>query len=320
MNNNNTHSIMTPAKINLSLDVVGERADGYHLLETIMQSIALYDKITVSISEPSDQNTGKIDISALNPTFPCDSRNTCHKAAALFSKAFQPYSLDAVHGAGSSPKNVRIMIDKNIPLAAGLGGGSADAAAVLISLNELSGSPFTLAKLMQMGAVIGADVPFCLIGGTALCKGIGEIIEPLPPLESFPVVIVKANFGVSTQWAFRKLRMDNIGKRPNTPFVVRDIEEKDIEGLFTDTSNVLESVTVQEYPVIDAIKRALKELGAIGSLMSGSGPSVFGFFETREMASEAAKQLRKISRFEACFIQDTYTSASGPVETDEEQL
>lgn len=318
--------IMTPAKINLSLDVTGEREDGYHLLATVMQSVAIYDSITVSVSETSDQKAGTINITARNQAFPCDSRNTCHKAATLFLKEYQSIPADSVRGAVAAYRKIQIHIDKNIPLAAGLGGGSADAAAVLIALNELYHSPFSIEKLVHIGGEIGADIPFCIVGGTALCKGIGDIIEPLSPLDSFPVVIVKPDFGVSTKQVFRKLRMDRQAKRsdtlkikrPDTPAVVRDIEKKDITGLFMDTANVLESITIPEYPVIAEIKYALKEFGATGSMMSGSGPSVFGFFQTDEAALNAAGELRQIFGFESYFIQNTNTTATGPVKSNRE--
>ncbi|MHB1484554.1 MAG: 4-(cytidine 5'-diphospho)-2-C-methyl-D-erythritol kinase [Saccharofermentanales bacterium] len=318
--------IMTPAKINLSLDVTGEREDGYHLLETVMQSVALYDKITVSLSEPSEQDAGRIVITARNPAFPCDSRNTCHKAAALFSKAFLPFRTDSALGPVISQENIHIHIDKDIPLAAGLGGGSADAAAVLTALNELYGSPFTPDRLSKIGSAVGADVPFCLIGGTVLCEGIGDILKPLPPLDAVPVVIVKANFGVSTQWVFKKLKMESLSgspgygavRRPDTQMVVRDIEEKNIHGLFMNTANVLESVTIPEYPVIALIKSALADLGASGSMMSGSGPSVFGMFETDDEARIAAKKLKEMPGFSSCFIFNTRTTATGLIKKIEE--
>jgi len=311
-------TVKVPAKINLSLDVVGKRADGYHLLETVMQSIDLYDFITVALTDSPESESGGIRITADRPTFPCDSRNTCYKAAEQFLHAMKDIDGEEAEEKttgipSSSAKRILIHIDKKIPQAAGLAGGSADAAAVMIALNKLYGFPFSNATLANIGAKVGADVPFCLAGGTILCTGIGEILEPLPPLDGNPIVLVKPNFGVSTLWVFGKLDLSHLGKRPATDKVIQAIERQDFQALFAQTANVLESVTLPAYPVLVRIKDALLDAGAIGSLMSGSGPSVFGIFQTEELAETALQKIKKIHGFALYTILKTRTIRSGPI-------
>jgi len=303
-------TVKVPAKINLSLDVVGKREDGYHLLETIMQSIDLYDVIKVSLSDPSDSEPGSIRITADRPTFPCDSRNTCHKAASRFleslpEKAGRMTALDK--------RKIMIHIIKKIPQTAGLAGGSADAAAVLTALNILCGFPFTGEDLSRIGTKVGADVPFCLSGGTKICTGIGEILESLPAPGNVPVVLVKPDFGVSTPWVFEHLDLSHLEKRPDTTLVIRSIREQDMPAMFAATANVLESVTLPAYPILAKIKKALLDLGAIGSLMSGSGPSVFGIFKTEEQAEAAAAEIKKRREFASCIVLNTKTIQNGPI-------
>lgn len=323
-------TIKVPAKINLSLDVVGKREDGYHLLETVMQSIDLYDIIKVSLIDLPYSKSGNIQIIADNPTFPCDSRNTCHRAAEQFIKAWQSAKKEGLidennqsvtnekyNSISLETKTILIHITKNIPQAAGLAGGSADAAAVLTALNHLCGLPFTDGSLARFGSKVGADVPFCLTGGTVLCKGIGEILEPLPPLKCVPVVLVKPNFGVSTPWVFERLNINQLGKRPNTPGVVDAILEQNITELFDKTANVLESITLPAFPVLSRIKDTLLELGAVGALMSGSGPSVFGIFQTDEQAVAAVAKIKKISEFNSYTILKTDTVQNGPIRIDD---
>lgn len=323
-------TIKVPAKINLSLDVVGKREDGYHLLETVMQSIDLYDIIKVSLIDIPSSKSGNIQIIADNPTFPCDSRNTCYRAAEQFLKAWQSTKKEELldeknqvvtnekyNSISLATKTILIHITKNIPQAAGLAGGSADAAAVLTALNYLCGLPFTAVSLARIGAKVGADVPFCLSGGTVLCKGIGEILEPLVSLKCVPVVLIKPSFGVSTPWVFERLNIDKLGKRPNTIDVIRAISEQNIADLFNNTANVLESITLPAFPVLSRIKDILVEFGGIGALMSGSGPSVFGIFQTDEQAVTAAAKIKKISEFKSYTILKTDTVQNGPLRIDD---
>jgi len=308
-------TVKVPAKINLSLDVVGKRADGYHLLETIMQSIDLHDVIRVSLVDPPVSTPGNIRIIADNPTFPCDSRNTCHKAAERFFHALGNIGNETSDRI--EKKQILIHITKHIPQAAGLAGGSADASAVLIALNNLCGFPFSGEELSRIGVKVGADVPFCLTGGTVLCTGIGEILEPLSVLQDVPIVLIKPDFGVSTPWVFDRLDIGNLGKRPDTLRVIQAIREQDIPTLFAETANVLESVTLPAYPILARIKEVLLDCGGIGSLMSGSGPSVFGIFQTEEHAEAAVAKIEKISGFASYTILKTKTTPNGPVCLDD---
>jgi len=257
-----TMTVLAPAKINLSLDVTGKRADGYHLLSTVMQSISMYDRVTVSL----DHQQQGIILACGRAPIPADSRNTAWRAAALFCEA-----------TGLSD-GIRIDIEKKIPTAAGLAGGSSDAAAVLFALNRLLPGRISHEQLFSLAAQIGADVPFCLAGGTVLCEGIGEILTPLVPWPELPVLLIKPAFGMSTPWVFSRFRMDASGRRPDQLAVLQAIAERDINLLAASTANVLESVSLAARPELAEIKNMLLAAGAAMALMSGSGPSVFGLF------------------------------------------
>lgn len=249
------------AKINLSLDVVGKREDGYHLLRMIMQSIDLYDLINIDLKEAG------IELSCDKAYVPVDSRNIAYKAAELFLKEY---------GIGSG---VRIDIQKNIPVAAGLAGGSTDAAAVLKGLRDLLKPEVTDEELMGLGVRIGADVPYCIAGGTALCEGIGEKITKLDPFRDKILILVKPPFGVSTKTVYQKLDIGKIRIHPPTNRLIKAMREQDLSYVSKNMKNVLENVTLNRKHTLRLIKDELVELGAMGSMMSGSGPSVFGFFE-----------------------------------------
>ncbi|MBP1743474.1 MAG: 4-diphosphocytidyl-2C-methyl-D-erythritol kinase [Firmicutes bacterium] len=249
------------AKINLSLDVVGKREDGYHLLRMIMQSIDLYDLINIDLAGSG------IELSCDKEYVPNDSRNIAYKAAELFLKE---YRIDS---------GVRIDIRKNIPVAAGLAGGSTDAAAVLKGLRDLLRPEITDEELMGLGVQIGADVPYCIAGGTALCEGIGEKITRLDPFRDKILILVKPPFGVSTKTVYQKLDIGKIRIHPPTNRLIKAISEQDLECVAKNMKNVLENVTLNRKHTLRLIKDELVGLGAIGAMMSGSGPSVFGFFE-----------------------------------------
>lgn len=249
------------AKINLSLDVVGKREDGYHLLRMIMQSIDLYDLINI------DLKGAGIELSCDKAYVPNDSRNIAYKAAELFLKE---YGIDS---------GVSIDIQKNIPVAAGLAGGSADAAAVLKGMRDLLKPEITDDELMGLGVRIGADVPYCIAGGTALCEGIGEKITRLDPFRDKILILVKPPFGVSTKTVYQKLDVGKIRIHPPTNRLIKAMREQDLNYVSKNMKNVLENVTLNRKHTLKLIKDELVVLGAIGSMMSGSGPSVFGFFE-----------------------------------------
>lgn len=262
-------SLNAHAKINLSLDVLNKREDGYHNLQMIMQTIQLHD--TISIHEiPSG-----VEIECDAPYVPNNSTNIAYKAAeAMINK----YKLDA---------GVRIVIEKKIPVAAGLAGGSTDAAAVLKGINILFNLGIEQNELMQIGKTIGADVPYCVMGGTALAEGIGEKLTPLAPLGKIPIILIKPKVGVSTAWVYKTLDLDKVSKRPNTEKIISALVKKDIKYIAENMCNVLEEVTINKYPMIKKIKKNLLHKGAIGSMMSGSGPTVFGIFENEEKAKKA---------------------------------
>jgi 4-diphosphocytidyl-2-C-methyl-D-erythritol kinase len=249
------------AKINIALDVVGKREDGYHLLKMIMQKIELYDLIIVN-RIPKD-----ISITCNKEFIPTDDRNLAYKAAALLLEEA------GING------GVSIDIKKNIPTAAGLAGGSSDAAAVLRAIKGLYNIQIDNKRLIDIGLKIGADVPYCLTSGTALCEGIGEIITPLKPLKNQILVLVKPSFGVSTKDVYEGLDISKLNIHPNINGLIKAIEDDDIGFIGKNMRNVLENVTLKRYSVLRSIKSEMINHGAIGSMMSGSGPTIFGFFE-----------------------------------------
>ncbi len=278
-------SLDAHAKINLSLDVLGKREDGYHTLQMIMQSIQLHD--TISIHEiPSG-----VEIICEAPYVPNNSSNIAYKAAEAMINRYNITS------------GVRIEVDKKIPVAAGLAGGSTDAAAVLKGINELFDLGVSPEELMQLGKTIGADVPYCIMGGTALAEGIGEKLTPLASFGNIPVILIKPRLGVSTAWVYKNFRLDKVGCKPDTSLLIKAIEARDIETVAAGMKNVLESVTLEKYKIIGKIKEDLIELGALGSMMSGSGPTVLGLFETEKSAEAAFNKL--VNSKHECIL--TYT-------------
>ncbi len=252
------------AKINLSLDVLKRREDGYHELKMIMQQIELKDIITLE-----DGHTDVV-IESNNSEIPLDSSNLAYKAYSLLKEMYD------------IQKGVYINIQKNIPVAAGLAGGSSDAAAVLKGLNKLWQLNLTQKDLMDIGVKIGADIPYCIMGGTALSEGIGEKLTELKSFSNKLILLANPNIPVSTAHVFKSLKLDNVLVHPDTDSLLKSIRENDTKSLAKNMVNVLETVTIQEHPIIDDIKRHMTEHGALGSLMSGSGPTVFGIFENEE--------------------------------------
>lgn len=265
----NSISLPAPAKINIALDVLGKRSDGYHEVRMLMQQIKLQDTVFIERSESS------IDVSCNNPLVPQDCGNIAYKAAKLL--------LDS---AGIT-SGIKIKIDKRIPMAAGLAGGSTDAAAVLKGINELFALGLSMEQLAQIGVKAGADVPFCIKGGTMLSEGIGEILTPVSPLQGVFLIVVCPHINVSTQWVYQQLRLDRISQRPDFELLLGAIGLRDIAKISANLVNVLETVTIEKYGIISDIKEKLVSAGALGSLMSGSGPSVFGIFESCETAKTA---------------------------------
>ena len=269
-------TLKAPAKINLSLDVLGKLPNGYHSLSMIMQTISLFDSVTLT----RDDSTPGIVLECDFPYVPNNSKNIAWKAAEVFYKKF-------------GPGGVRIHIEKKIPVAAGLAGGSADAAAVLNGLNTLYGSPFGIDELSAMGLTLGADVPYCLHGGTCLAEGVGEKLTVLDEFKGFWLVLIKPPFPVSTPWVFKNLDLSNLGERPNNLLLIEAMRAKDVDRVGKLMKNVLESVTIKVHPEIERIRMDLLNFGAVGSRMSGSGPSTFGFFENEAKAVTALAKMKR---------------------------
>ncbi len=270
--------IKAPAKINLSLDVVSRREDGYHNLEMIMQEVGIFDVLTLSMEY---SEVTEIHLSCNKHFLPTDERNLCFKAAKLF--------LDK---ANISAK-VRIDIKKTIPVGAGLGGGSSDAAATLKALNKLTNKPFTLEELSVLGKSLGADVPFFIYGGCMLAKGIGEQLSPVPPLKNALILIAKPRFSISTAQVYKNLCLDEKTPHPNTNEVLDALSHNDLKKLGEYAGNTLESVTEKLYPEISEYKKTMNDNGAVYSLMSGSGSAVFGIFTDKQKALTTAKLLKE---------------------------
>jgi len=269
------------AKINLTLDVLYKRADGFHQVEMIMQAIELADILNLE-----ERNSGDISITSNMVHLPCDHRNLAYQAAMLIKNTCQV------------KRGVHIFLEKNIPMSAGLAGGSTDAAGVLLGLNRLWKLGLSLEELEGLGARLGSDVPFCLRGGTALATGRGELLESLSPLPTCYVVLAKPRIGVSTAWVYGRYRDNGLLNHPETAGVKSALQQGDLSGVVSRLSNVLESVTMSEYPQIKRLKERMIQYGAMASLMSGSGPTVFGLVTDKGKAEEIADKLRSQSDVE----------------------
>lgn len=273
------------AKINISLDVVGKREDGYHLLKMIMQTIDLYDHINIKKCDNGIKLTcNKIYV-------PTDERNLAYKAADLFINTY------GING------GVEIYLKKNIPVAAGLAGGSTDAAAVLKAMRNLYKPEISDDELMELGLKIGADVPYCIEGGTALCEGVGEKITKLSSFKNHILIVVKPPFGVSTKEVYKNLDISKINKHPDTELLIKSMEEENLFRVSKNMKNVLENVTLRKHTIIKNIKKELIDMGAMGALMSGSGPTVFAFFEDILKAQICYDKIKK--KYKEVFITRT---------------
>lgn len=273
------------AKINLGLDVIRKREDGYHQVRMIMQAVDLCDELSFRRTvEPGIMITA--DIRGI----PRDGSNLIHKAAKLLMDEF------AVSG------GVSIHLKKVIPVAAGMAGGSTDAAAAFQAVNEIFGLGLSKEALMERAVTIGADLPYCIMGGTALSEGIGEILTPLPAPPDCFLVIAKPDIFVSTKYVYENLHVEGLKKHPNIDGLLEGLGEKDIVKIAAHMDNVLETVTVKRYPVIEKIKDEMKKKGALNALMSGSGPTVFGIFQSADGAKEACDQLRRSDLAKQVFL------------------
>ncbi|WP_347548152.1 4-(cytidine 5'-diphospho)-2-C-methyl-D-erythritol kinase [Pseudalkalibacillus hwajinpoensis] len=251
-------SVKAPAKINLALDVLHKRSDGYHEVEMIMTNVDLADRL-----ELTELRRDEVIIESTSGFVPDDQRNLAYQAAALLKKRY------------SIKQGISIKIDKQIPVAAGLAGGSSDAAAALRGLNELWGIGLSYGELAKLGSEIGSDVSFCVHGGTAFAKGRGEVIHALDAPPPCWVILAKPSIGVSTAEVYRRLRTAEM-KHPDVQGMIKAIEDKNYEAICQNLGNVLEDVTLKLHPEVRQIKEKMESLGADGVLMSGSGPTVFG--------------------------------------------
>ena len=269
-------SLKALAKINLGLDVLGKREDGYHEVRMVMQTIHLYDRVEIKKTR-----SPHIHVETNLYYLPVNEDNLVYRAAKLMKDEFQ------------IKEGVRIVLQKFIPVAAGLAGGSSDAAAVLVGMNRIFNLGLKQNKLMELGLKIGADVPFCIMRGTALAEGIGEKLTALPPMPKCPVLIAKPAISVSTKAVYEGLKLYDGMEHPDIDGVMEGIQQKDLKGVASHMGNILETVTIPMYPVIEDIKKLMLENGALNAMMSGSGPTVFGLFPNeREIrrAYEALKQ------------------------------
>lgn len=282
----NQKRIKVRAKINLALDVLGKREDGYHEVRMIMQTIDLYDKMEFKLIPNG------IVIHCNHKWVPRDQRNIVYKVAKFLQEEY------------NIQQGVEIKIHKKIPVSAGLAGGSANGAGTLKVLNELWDLHLPLKTLMNHGEKIGADIPFCLLGGTALAEGIGEILHPLPPLPPTWLVLVKPPIYVSTAWAYRNLELNEEKQDSKIDKMIQEIKTEDMERILPHLYNVLESITIFAHPEISTIKNRLKQLGAKGVLMSGSGPTVFGICKDRESAQNIYTKMKRDYR--EVFMVKTY--------------
>ena len=262
------------AKLNLTLDILGRRPDGYHDLRMVMQSVDLADQLAINPAEGAGRMSTNLSY------LPADGRNLAQLAAAAFREAT---------GKGGA---VDITIEKHIPVCAGMGGGSSDAAAVLRAMNEMTGAGLTPARLAEIGQQVGSDVPYCVLGGTALAEGRGELLTPLAPLPACTVVVCKPQFPISTPQLFAQADSKRLTCHPDTDGLLRALEAGDLIGVSRRLYNVFEDVLdSRRRQEVDAIKAALIDCGALGASMSGSGPTVFGLFDREEPAQEAFDRL-----------------------------
>ena len=280
-------TVKANAKINLTLDILSKRLDGYHEVEMVMQSVGLFDTIRME-----RQQTG-ISLQIDTKELLADETNLAWKAARLFLDVYR------------IQEGVFIEIEKRIPIAAGLAGGSADAAGVLIGMNILFGKRLTAEDLCALGEQIGSDIPFCIEGGTMLATGRGEILQRLPNLPPLFVVLAKPPVSVSTAWAYRNYDETGALYHPDTKKMIAALSEGCVDHIASCLANVLEEVTKKEYTIIEAYKHVFMENGAIASLMSGSGPTVFALTKTKTDADYAAAALARNYPDAAVFVVST---------------
>lgn len=284
-------SLKALAKINLGLDVFGKREDGYHEVRMVMQTIHLYDRVEIKKTR-----SPHIHVETNLYYLPVNEDNLVYRAAKLMKDEFQ------------IKEGVRIVLQKFIPVAAGLAGGSSDAAAVLVGMNRIFNLGLKQNKLMELGLKIGADVPFCIMRGTALAEGIGEKLTALPPMPKCPVLIAKPAISVSTKAVYEGLKLYDGMEHPDIDGVMEGIQQKDLKGVASHMGNILETVTIPMYPVIEDIKKLMLENGALNAMMSGSGPTVFGLFPNEKEIRRAYEALKQSGLAKNVYTSDIHNN------------
>ena len=279
------------AKINLGLDVVRRREDGYHEVRMVMQTIHLYDQLLIQKSE-----TPGIQIHSNLSFLPVNENNLVYKAGKLLMDEFDIQT------------GVSVELNKHIPVAAGMAGGSTDAADMLYGMNQLFGLKLKRKDLMERGVQIGADVPYCIMRGTALAEGIGEKLSSLPPMVKCPVLIAKPAVSVSTKFVYQNLKLNEQTPHPDIDALITDIRNSDLDNICADMGNVLETVTIPNYPVIAQIKEQMLKSGAKASMMSGSGPTVFGLFGDEETAQRARAEMKASGLAKQVYLTSIYNN------------
>lgn len=272
-------------KINLGLDVLRRRPDGYHEVRMIMQTVGLYDILTMEkIAED------KISMSCNLSFLPTDDKNLVYRAAALMKEKYQIQT------------GVKIDLKKRIPVAAGMAGGSSNCAAALKGMNQLFDLGLSKEELCELGVTLGADVPYCIWGGTALAEGIGEKLTRIEPMPKCYILIAKPGISVSTAFVYKNLKLDQLEKHPDIDGMIECLKQEDLKGICDRLENVLETVTIPEYPIIQKVKEHLMDHDAIGALMSGSGPTIFGIFSDKKAANSALESLRSIKDVKQAYV------------------
>ena len=284
-------SLKALAKINIGLDVLGRREDGYHDVRMVMQTIHLYDRVEIKKTR-----SPQIRVETNLYYLPVNEDNLVYRAAKLMKDEFH------------ITEGVRIVLQKFIPVAAGLAGGSSDAAAVLVGMNRIFNLGLKQNKLMELGLKIGADVPFCIMRGTALAEGIGEKLTALPPMPKCPVLIAKPAISVSTKFVYENLRLEDNSEHPDIDRIIANIKSKNLRGVADSMGNILETVTIPNYPVIRDIKKLMKENGALNAMMSGSGPTVFGLFANEKEIRKAYDALKQSGLAKNVYTSDIHNN------------
>lgn len=284
-------SLKALAKINLGLDVLGKREDGYHDVRMVMQTIHLYDRVEIKKTR-----SPQIRVETNLYYLPVNEDNLVYRAAKLMKDEFH------------IKEGVRIVLQKFIPVAAGLAGGSSDAAAVLVGMNRIFNLGLKQNKLMELGLKIGADVPFCIMRGTALAEGIGEKLTALPPMPKCPVLIAKPAVSVSTKFVYENLRLEDQSEHPDIDRIIANIKSKNLRGVADSMGNILETVTIPNYPVIRDIKKLMKDNGALNAMMSGSGPTVFGLFANEKEIRKAYDALKQSGLAKNVYTSDIHNN------------